>query len=51
MFASNFPVDGLKGSWDYLYCCFKKATAEMPLEDRKKLFSENALRFYRISLG
>jgi predicted TIM-barrel fold metal-dependent hydrolase len=50
MFASNFPVDGLKGSWDYLYSCFKKATAEMPLADRKKLFSENALRFYRISL-
>jgi predicted TIM-barrel fold metal-dependent hydrolase len=51
MFASNFPVDGLKGSWDYLYWCFKKATAEMPLADRKKLFSENALRFYRISLA
>ena len=48
--ASNFPVDGLKGSWDYLYSCFKKATAEMPLADRKKLFSENALRFYRIGL-
>jgi predicted TIM-barrel fold metal-dependent hydrolase len=50
MFASNFPVDGLKGSWDYLYSCFKKATAEMPPADRKKLFSENALRFYRIRL-
>ena len=51
MFASNFPVDGLKGSWDYLYSCFKKVTADFPLADRRKLFSENALRFYRIDLG
>jgi hypothetical protein len=51
MFASNSPVDGLKGSWDYLYSRFKDATAEMPLSDRKKLFSENALRFYRVRLG
>ena len=50
MFASNFPVDGLKGSWDYLYSCFKKATIDFPLEDRRKLFSENALRFYRIDV-
>lgn len=50
MFASNFPVDGLKGSWDYIYCQFKRATAHMPLADRRKLFSENALRFYRIEV-
>lgn len=50
MFASNFPVDGLKGSWDYLFSSFKRAVAEFPLADRRKLFSENALRFYRIAL-
>ena len=50
MFASNFPVDGLKGSWDYLYTCFKAAVAHRPLADRQRLFSENALRFYRIKL-
>ncbi len=50
MFASNFPVDGLKGSWDYLYTCFKAAVADYPLEARRKLFAENALRFYRIDL-
>lgn len=48
MFASNFPVDWLKGSWDYLYTCFKAAVADMPLADRKKLFAENAIRIYRI---
>lgn len=51
MFASNFPVDGLKGSWDYLYSCFKAAVADLPLADRRKLFSENALRVYRIKLS
>ena len=30
MFASNFPVDGLKGSWDYLYSQFKAAVADLP---------------------
>ncbi len=50
MFASNFPVDGLKASWDHIYSSFKKAVAHMPLADRRRLFSENAIRFYRIKL-
>lgn len=49
MLASNFPVDGLKGSWDYLYSQFKAAVADLPLVDRRKLFSENAAAFYRIA--
>jgi len=49
MFASNFPVDGLKGSWDYLYSCFKAAVADLPLADRRRLFADNALAFYRIA--
>lgn len=48
MFASNFPVDGLKATWDYIYTTFKTSVAELPLSDRSKLFSENALQFYRI---
>ena len=51
MFASNFPVDGLKGSWDYLMSQFKRAVADLPLADRRKLFADNAARFYRIDLG
>jgi predicted TIM-barrel fold metal-dependent hydrolase len=50
MFASNFPVDGLKGSWDYLYSQFKRTVADLPIADRRKLFAENAARFYRIAL-
>jgi predicted TIM-barrel fold metal-dependent hydrolase len=51
MFASNIPVDGLKGSWDYIYTCFKTAVAELSLNDRHKLFSGNAINFYRIDAG
>lgn len=50
MFASNFPVDGLKGSWDYLYSCFKKSVEDLPRADRQKLFAENAARVYRITI-
>jgi predicted TIM-barrel fold metal-dependent hydrolase len=50
MFASNYPVDGLKGSWDYFFTSFKKATAHLPLADREKLFAKNAARFYRIRI-
>jgi predicted TIM-barrel fold metal-dependent hydrolase len=50
MFASNFPVDSVKASWDWIYCQFKDVTAGLPDEDRRKLFAGNALAFYRITL-
>ncbi len=50
MFASNYPVDGVKASWDYIYCCFKAATADLPDAARRKLFAGNAMAFYRIDL-
>jgi predicted TIM-barrel fold metal-dependent hydrolase len=50
MFASNYPVDSVKASWDWIYCQFKYVTAGLPHEDRRKLFAENALAFYRIAL-
>jgi predicted TIM-barrel fold metal-dependent hydrolase len=48
MFASNVPPDTLKGSWDYLYTCFRTCVADLPSADQQKLFADNALRFYRI---
>ncbi len=50
MFASNFPVDGLKGSWDYLFTNYKRAVAHLPFDDQQKLFADNAIRFYRMDL-
>ena len=48
MFASNFPVDSLKGSWDYVFTQFKRAVAHLSLTDQQKLFADNAIRVYRI---
>ena len=48
MFASNFPVDGIKGSWDHLYTTYKRAVAGFSQADREKLFARNAMAFYRI---
>ncbi len=48
MFASNFPVDGLRVSYDRMFQDFKRMTAELSAADRRKLFHDNAARFYRI---
>jgi len=50
MFASNYPVDGVKASWDWIFRCFKQITADLPDADRRKLFADNAVAFYRIEL-
>jgi len=50
MFASNHPVDGVKASWDWIFHCFKQVTADLPDLQRRKLFADNAVAFYRIEL-
>lgn len=49
MFASNFPVDGLVGTFDTIYSGFKTATADLPAGDRRKLFAGNASRVYKVA--
>ena len=49
LFASNFPVDGLCGSFDDIYSGFKAAVADLPAADQQKLFADNAVRVYRLS--
>jgi len=46
MFASNFPVDGLRVSFDRMFRDFKRMTGELSASDRRKLFHDNAARFY-----
>jgi predicted TIM-barrel fold metal-dependent hydrolase len=48
MFASNFPVDGLTGSFDAIFTGYKAATADLSAADRCKLFHDNAVRVYRL---
>ncbi len=47
MFASNFPVDSMYGTFDDLYTTFTTVTAGLDGASRSKLFAENAERVYR----
>lgn len=48
MFASNFPVDGLVGSFDDIFGGFVVATADLSRADQTALFHNNAVRVYRL---
>ena len=47
MFASNFPVDGMHGTFDELYATYAAVTAGLDDESRDRLFATNAERVYR----
>ncbi len=47
LFASNFPVDGMHGTFDDLYSAYAEVTAGLDDEARLKLFASNAERIYR----
>jgi predicted TIM-barrel fold metal-dependent hydrolase len=47
MFASNFPVDAMYGTFDDLYHAFSTVTAGLDDASRDKLFAGNAERIYR----
>jgi L-fuconolactonase len=48
MFASNFPVDAMYGTFDDLYSAFNAVTASLDNASREKLFATNAERVYRL---
>ncbi|MCV7380521.1 hypothetical protein BST11_06495 [Mycobacterium alsense] len=47
LFASNFPVDAMHGSFDELYSSYSAITAGLGAGARDKLFAANAERIYR----
>jgi predicted TIM-barrel fold metal-dependent hydrolase len=47
LFASNFPVDAMYGTFDELYSTFLAVTAGLDDESVDKLFAANAERVYR----
>jgi predicted TIM-barrel fold metal-dependent hydrolase len=49
MFASNFPVDSMVASFDMIYSGFKRAVANMPRDQIRALFHDNAKALYRIA--
>ena len=48
MFASNYPVDSLRASYDATYGLFDEATRALSMEERRALFHDNAVRIYRM---
>ena len=50
MFASNFPVDGLVGTFDTIFSGFKAIVADMPEDQQRMLFHDNAVRIYRLDI-
>ena len=50
MFASNFPVDKVSCSYTALFNSFKIIVKDFSVEDKKKLFHDNAVRIYRLQI-
>lgn len=50
MFASNFPVDRLCATYDTIFDGFQAIVAHLAPADQSKLFHDNALREYRITV-
>ena len=50
MFASNFPVDRLCGSFDSIFGGFGAIVADFSAEEQDDLFRRNALRIYDMGL-
>lgn len=50
MFASNFPVDSVCARYDTIFDGFQTIVAHLAPDDQRKLFRDNALREYRITL-
>jgi hypothetical protein len=50
MSASNFPVDGLCGTFDAVWSGFKRIASRYSVEDQRLLFRDTARNVYRIGL-
>jgi len=48
MFGSNFPIDKLLSDYNRLFNAFKEIVRDFSLQDKQKLFHDNACKFYRI---
>ena len=51
LFASNFPVAGLRVSYPALLRTFARAMTHLDDAERRAIWHDNALRVYRIDVG
>ncbi len=49
MFASNFPPDRVLVPFEYYYDVYFKVVEDLTESEKKKLFHDNAIRFYRLN--
>jgi predicted TIM-barrel fold metal-dependent hydrolase len=49
MFASDFPVAGLHGTYDQIFDAFKTIVADFSAVEQLRLFRDNAARLYRLN--
>jgi predicted TIM-barrel fold metal-dependent hydrolase len=49
LFASNFPLDGLHSSYEGLWRAYAEIVADLAPAERAGLFSDSALRHYRLA--
>lgn len=49
MFGSNFPIDGLHGSFDNLFDAYREIVSGFSDDEIKAMFHDNAERFYKLS--
>jgi predicted TIM-barrel fold metal-dependent hydrolase len=50
MFASNFPVDSLCGSFAQIFGSFGEIVADLSADEQDALFRTNAIRVYAMEL-
>jgi predicted TIM-barrel fold metal-dependent hydrolase len=50
MFASNFPVDSLCGSFEAIFGGFEEIVADFTADEQDALFRRNAIRIYDMGL-
>lgn len=48
VFASNFPVDRINGTFDQMMKELLEILKDYSDDDKKKIFAENAKKFYRL---
>lgn len=48
MFASNFPVDSMYSSFEFLWTAYQNIVSDLTIVDQEKLFGRTAERIYRI---
>jgi predicted TIM-barrel fold metal-dependent hydrolase len=49
MFASNFPVDSVIGSYHQIFDGFRRIVTALAEPDQRRLFCDNALEIYRLT--